>query len=184
MLRFDCGQERLLDMWDAAGQDIRFHGQIFLFNVWHFAASLGGIAQKLCVWIGFEAYGFNFFKSLPGIALHNKNAISQRGVTMVLTERRRADNALLREKIDHIQQASQQLKDLVDQVQGQTVAWAREGKVVDLPSAELAQALSAAFAQQRQAMAHIEQDIKGVAVREVAAAAALISDEELAALLK
>ncbi len=103
---------------------------------------------------------------------------------MGLTERRRADNALLREKIDHIQQTSQQLKDLVDQVQGQAVAWAREGKVVDLPSAELAQALSAVFAQQRQAMAHIQEDIKGVAVREVAAAAALISDEELAALLK
>lgn len=103
---------------------------------------------------------------------------------MVLTERRRADNALLREKIDHIQQTSQQLKDLVDQVQDQAVAWAREGKVADLPSAELAQALSAAFAQQRQAMAHIQEDIKGVAVREVAAAAALISDEELAALLK
>jgi hypothetical protein len=33
-------------------------------------------------------------------------------------------------------------------------------------------------------MAHIQEDIKGVAVREVAAAAALISDEELAALLK
>jgi len=103
---------------------------------------------------------------------------------MVLTERRRADNALLREKIDHIQQTSQQLKDLVDQVQAQAVAWAREGKVVDLPSAELAHALHAAFAQQRQAVTHIQQDIQGVAVREVPTAAALISDEELAALLK
>ncbi len=49
---------------------------------------------------------------------------------------------------------------------------------------QMEQALSAVFAQQRQAMAHIQEDIKGVAVREVAAAAALISDEELAALLK
>ena len=103
---------------------------------------------------------------------------------MVLTDRRRADNAVLREKINHIQQTSQQLKDLVDWVQGQTVAWAREGKALDLPSADLAKALSAAFVEQRQAMVHIQQDIKGVAVREVAAAAALISDEELAALLK
>ena len=103
---------------------------------------------------------------------------------MVLTERRRADNALLRAKIDHIQQTSQQLKDLVDQVQGQAIAWAREGKVVDLPSAELSHALSAAFAQQRQAVTHIQQDIQGVVVRDVAPVAALISDEELAALLK
>lgn len=103
---------------------------------------------------------------------------------MVLTERRRADNALLREKINHIQQTSQQLKDSVDQVQRQSVAWAREGKVVELPNVELAQALRAAFAQQRQALTHIQQEIQGVAVREVAAAAALISDEELAALLK
>ena len=134
--------------------------------------------------IGFEAYGFNFDKAVLGVGLDNKNAISQRGVAMVLTERRQADNALLREKIDHIQQTSQQLKDLVDQVQGQAVAWAREGKVVDLPSAELAQVLRAAFAEQRQAMADIQQDIQGAAVRELAAAAALISDEELAALLK
>jgi len=103
---------------------------------------------------------------------------------MVLTERRRADNALLREKIDHIQHTSQQLKDLVDQVQGQAVAWAREGKVVDLPNAELSHALSAAFAQQRQAVAHIQQDIQGAVVRDVVPVAALISDEELAALLK
>ena len=72
---------------------------------------------------------------------------------MVLTERRRADNALLREKIDHIQHTSQQLKDLVDQVQGQAVA-------------------------------HIQQDIQGAVVRDVVPVAALISDEELAALLK
>jgi UDP-N-acetylglucosamine transferase subunit ALG13 len=184
VLRLDSGQERLLDVWDAACQNIGFHGQIFLFNVGHFGANPCGIAQKLCAWIGFEVYGFNFYHALRSVALDNRSAISQRGVAMVLTERRRADNALLREKIDHIQQTSQQLKDLVDQVQGQAVAWAREGKVVDLPSAELAQALTTAFAQQRQAMAHIQEDIKGVAVREVAAAAALISDEELAALLK
>ena len=103
---------------------------------------------------------------------------------MVLTERRRADNALLREKIDHIQQTSQQLKDLVDQVQGQAVAWAREGKVLDLPSAELSHALSAAFAQQRQAVTHIQQDIQGAVMRDVTPVTALISDEELTALLR
>ncbi len=103
---------------------------------------------------------------------------------MVVTERRRADNALLRAKIDHLQQSSQQLKELVDQVQGQTVAWAREGRVVDLPSTALAATLRDAFAQQRQAMTQIQQDIQGVTVREVPVAAALISEEELNALLK
>ncbi|BDU57708.1 hypothetical protein LMORI2_06900 [Limnohabitans sp. MORI2] len=134
--------------------------------------------------IGVEFYRFNFEEFLLYQCLDNEHANRQRGWHMVMTERRRADNALLREKIDHIQQTSQQLKDLVDQVQGQAVAWAREGKVVDLPNAELAQVLTVAFAQQGQAMTHIQQHIKGVAVREVAAAAALISDEELAALLK
>ena len=103
---------------------------------------------------------------------------------MTLTERRRADNALLREKMDHIQQTSQQLKDLVDQVQSQALAWAREGKMTDLPNAKLAQSLSAAFAQQRQAMTHIQQDIKGIERREVSSASVLISDDELNALLK
>lgn len=103
---------------------------------------------------------------------------------MVVTERRRADNALLRAKIDHLQQSSQQLKSWVDHVQGQTVAWAREGRVVDLPSTELATALRDAFAQQRQAMTQIQQDIQGAVMREVPVAAALISEDELNALLK
>lgn len=103
---------------------------------------------------------------------------------MVLTERRRADNALLRRKIDHIQQTSQQLKDLVDQVQGQAVAWAREGKVNDLPNTELAHALTDVFTLQRQAMTCLQQDIKGSAVRDVPPTSALISDAELTALMK
>jgi hypothetical protein len=103
---------------------------------------------------------------------------------MVVTERRRTDNALLRAKIDHLQQSSQQLKELVDQVQGQTVAWAREGRVVDLPSPTLATTLRDAFVQQRQAMTQIQQDIQGGTAREVPVAAALISEEELNALLK
>ncbi len=103
---------------------------------------------------------------------------------MVVTERRRADNALLRAKIDHLQQSSQLLKSWVDHVQGQTVAWARGGRVVDLPSTELAIALRDAFAQQRQAMTQIQQDIQGAVMREVPVAAALISEEELNALLK
>lgn len=108
----------------------------------------------------------------------------QKGLAMVLTERRRADNAVLRQKIDQIQQSSQQLKAWVDEVQLQTVAWARQGKVTDLPSADLAHALSGVFAQQRQTVAHIQQDIRGVAPQMASPSAALISHEELAALLK
>ena len=57
---------------------------------------------------------------------------------MPFTDRRHSENSRLREKIDHIQQMSEHLKTLVAQVQEQTVAWAREGKVVDLPNTELA----------------------------------------------
>ena len=102
---------------------------------------------------------------------------------MVATERRRADNALLRTKIDHLQQSSQQLKTLVDHVQGQALSWAREGRVVDLPSTALATTLRDAFAQQRQAMTQIQQDIGGVS-REMPVPAGLSSEEELSALLK
>jgi hypothetical protein len=67
----------------------------------------------------------------------------------------------------------------------QTVAWAREGKVVDLPSAELANNLSTSFLQQRAALAQIQEDIKGASARlSMPVAATLISDEELAALMK
>lgn len=104
---------------------------------------------------------------------------------MVTTERRHPENALLREKINHIQQVSEQLQTSLAQVQAQTVAWAREGKVVDLPSAELAGHLSASFQQQRVALAQMQEEIKGAAVRVVTPAKTdLISDEELAALMK
>ena len=104
---------------------------------------------------------------------------------MVTTERRHPENALLREKINHIQQMSEQLQTSLAQVQAQTVAWAREGKVVDLPNAELAGYLSASFQQQRVALAQMQEEIKGAAVRVVTpATTGLISDEELAALMK
>ncbi len=101
---------------------------------------------------------------------------------MPSTDRRHSENAQLREKIDHIQQASQHLTMLVAQVQAQTVAWARDGKVNDLPNAELARHLSASFQQQRAALTAIQDDIKGMASHVVAPA--LITDEELAALMK
>jgi hypothetical protein len=97
-------------------------------------------------------------------------------------DRRHLENALLREKIDHIQQVSEQLMTLVAQVQAQTVDWARDGKVDDLPNAELARHLSASFKQQRAALAAIQDDIKGMTAHVVAPA--LITDEELAALMK
>lgn len=101
---------------------------------------------------------------------------------MTETERRHPENAPLREKINHIQHVSEQLQTLVAQVHVQTVAWAREGKVVDLPHADLANHLSLAFQQQRAALAQLQEDIKGTATR--VAAPALITDEELAALMK
>ncbi len=104
---------------------------------------------------------------------------------MTDTERRHPENALLREKIDHIQHASEQLHVLAEQVQAQTVAWARQGKVADLPSAELASNLSATFQQQRAALAQIQEQIKGVAARDMTlTSASLITEEELAALRK
>ena len=101
---------------------------------------------------------------------------------MTSTDRRHPENTQLREKISHIQDVSKQLQNLVAQVQVRTVAWAREGKVVDLPSADLAVDLSHAFEQQRVALTQIQEDIKGKAVR--VPASALITDEELAALMK
>jgi len=104
---------------------------------------------------------------------------------MVATERRHPGNARLREKINHIQQVSQQLQSLVDQVQVETVDWARQGKVADLPNTELAKNLSTSFQKQRAAMAQIQREIKGAALPVVPpTSAALITDEELRALMK
>jgi len=101
---------------------------------------------------------------------------------MTDTERRHPENAPLREKINHIQRVSEQLQTSVAQIHVQTVAWAREGKVVDLPSADLAGHLSHVFQQQRAALAQLQADIQGATTR--LAAPALITDEELAALMK
>lgn len=104
---------------------------------------------------------------------------------MTETERRHPQNAQLREKINRIQAVSHEMQALVTQVQTQTVAWARQGKVVDLPNAALATSLSASFQQQRDALAQIREDIKGAVTRVATpSTAALISDEELAALMK
>jgi hypothetical protein len=104
---------------------------------------------------------------------------------MTETERRHPENAQLREKINRIQAVSHELQALVTQVQAQTVAWAREGKVVDLPNASLATSLSASFQQQRDALTQIQHDIKGAAARvAMPSAAALITDEEREALMK
>jgi len=104
---------------------------------------------------------------------------------MTFTERRHAENAQLREKINHIQQVSQQLQTLVQQVQVETVAWAREGQETDLPSPELAHRLSASFQQQGTVLALIQHEIKGAAARAMKPASSpLITGEELVALMK
>lgn len=109
----------------------------------------------------------------------------EKGEAMSANERRHPENAQLREKINHIQAVSEQLQALVQQVQVQTVVWAREGRVADLPCSELANSLSTSFLQQRAALAQIQEDIQGAAVRAaMPTAPALISDEELAALMK
>jgi hypothetical protein len=96
--------------------------------------------------------------------------------------RRQPENAQLRAKIDHIQTVSQELQTALDQVHAQTVAWARQQKLKDLPSPELANELAVAFRKQRAALASIEKDIKGTVVREVPTQ--LVTDEELSALMK
>ncbi len=117
--------------------------------------------------------------------LHNEGANFENGDAMVLSERRRESNARLREQINQIQHRSEQLKSWVDDVQVQAVAWARLGKLTDLPDAALAQNLNRVFDQQRTAMASIRQEIRGAIPGDMRAiSAALLSDEELAALLK
>lgn len=102
-----------------------------------------------------------------------------------MTERRHPENARLREKINRIQEASEVLQTLVKQVQLQTVTWAREGKATDLPSAELANHLATSFQQQRNALTQIQEGIKGAKMRvDTPCTSTLISDEELAALMK
>ena len=101
------------------------------------------------------------------------------------SDRRQPENAQLRAKIDHLRTVSQQLQMAIDQVQAQTVTWAREHKLTDLPSADLADDLSAAFKSQRKALAQIQENIQGAAVRNVPQVATqLLTDEELKALMK
>jgi hypothetical protein len=96
--------------------------------------------------------------------------------------RRQPENAQLRAKIDHIQTVSQELQTTLHHVQAQTVAWARQQKLKDLPNPDLANELAVAFRKQRAALASIEKDIKGSLVRE--SPTQLVTDEELNALMK
>jgi hypothetical protein len=99
-------------------------------------------------------------------------------------DRRHPENTQLREKINRIQDMSQQLVNLVDHVQKETVAWARAGQVADLPSVALATRLSDAFEEQRVAISLIQQDIKGTNPSIEWVSTPLITDGELAALMR
>ena len=96
-------------------------------------------------------------------------------------DRRHPENTKLRAKINRIQEVSLQLAVLVDQVQKQTVAWARAGQMDDLPSVALAASLSEAFEAQRFALSRIQQDITGATPS--VNSTPLLTDSELAALM-
>jgi len=96
-------------------------------------------------------------------------------------ERRHPENKPLREKINHIQDLSQQLLTLIDHVQKETVASARAGQMVDLPNVALAASLTDAFEGQRSAISRIQQDIRGGVP--TIKSATLITDAERAALM-
>ena len=74
--------------------------------------------------------------------------------------------------------------DMVDHVQKETVAWARAGQVADLPSVALATSLLDAFEEQRVAISLIQQDIEGSNPPVKLTSTPLISDGELAALMR
>jgi hypothetical protein len=97
---------------------------------------------------------------------------------MPTVERRNPVNAKLREKIDQIKQISLQLQGLIEQVQTETITWARQGKVSDFPCQNFADHLSPAFRQQRAALDQIQQQIRGKSLL-----VSLITDEERAALM-
>lgn len=96
---------------------------------------------------------------------------------MDFKDRRNPLNAKLRVKIDHLQQFCQQLQSSIERVQSETVAWARQGKSIELPCQVLSDHLSSEFRKQRFTLAQIQKEIKGESVPK-----ALISDDELAAL--
>lgn len=97
-------------------------------------------------------------------------------------ERRRPENAQLREKINHIQDLSQQVFNLIDHIQAQTVVCARTGEVVDLPSASLAASLSHTFKEQRLAVSQIQHGITGSS--NSVNSTLLITDAEFDALMR
>lgn len=97
---------------------------------------------------------------------------------MVSADRRHSKNAKLRAQIDHIQQISQRLQSLVEQIKVATVTSARHGMVIDLPCQTLGNHLLPAFQQQRVAIDAIQLQIKGASFT-----SPLITDEERAALM-
>lgn len=97
---------------------------------------------------------------------------------MASTDRRHPENEKLRAQIDHIQRVSQQLQSLIEQVQVETVTWARQSKTTDLPCQKFGNYLLPLFQQQSTAMHEIQQSIKGETLFEP-----LITDEERAALM-
>lgn len=104
---------------------------------------------------------------------------------MDFSDRRQPENAALRAKINRIQAVGLQLQETLHQVQAQTVSWARQQKLTDLPNAELADDLSATLKNQRKALAQIHEDIQGATARELPQRPArLVTDEELNALMK
>ena len=98
-------------------------------------------------------------------------------------ERRNSANAPLRAKIDQIQATHQALIASMEQVQAQTLAWAREQEMADLPNPVLAQNLSAMFKAQHAALTQIQQATMGPTAAPMPRQT-LITDDEMAALMK
>lgn len=97
------------------------------------------------------------------------------------TDRRHSKNAHLRQQIDKIQQASELLQRLTQEIQYQTIASARSKQLTNLPNAELSKQLSSSMRDQRAALKQMQDALVG---RKEVNAANLISKDELAALLK
>lgn len=97
---------------------------------------------------------------------------------MICIDRRNPMNAKLREKIDLIEQVSQQLQGSIEKVRIETVAWARQGKTNELPCQNFANHLSPEFRQQHFAIAQIQKEIRGEP-----STVALLTEDEIAALM-
>ena len=94
------------------------------------------------------------------------------------TDRRHSKNANLRKQIDEIQQASELLQRLPQEIQSQTIASARSSQMANLPNSELSRLLSNYLREQRVALREIHEVIEGP--RRVTSS--MISKDELNAL--